>query len=58
MKLKTKKEGFVYSGELEGDAEVVYDKIPITLLDKGQELEIKATLKAGKGEEHEKFSPG
>ncbi len=58
MKLESKKEGIVYSGELKGDAEVVYDKIPITLLDKGQELEIKATLKTGKGSEHAKFSPG
>ena len=52
MKLESKKEGIVYSGELKGDAEVVYDKIPITLLDKGQEFEIKATLKSGKGSEH------
>ena len=58
MELKIKKEGIVYSGELKGEAEVVYDKIPITLLDKGQELEIKATLKSGKGSEHAKFSPG
>ncbi len=58
MKLDSKKEGLVYSGELKGDAEVVYDKIPITLLDKGQELEIKATLKSGRGSEHAKFSPG
>lgn len=58
MSLKAKKEGYVYSGELEGDAEVVYGKIPITLLNKGQELEIKTTLKAGKGSEHSKFSPG
>lgn len=58
MKLDSKKEGIVYSGELKGDAEVVYDKIPITLLNKGQELEIKATLKSGRGSEHAKFSPG
>ena len=58
MKLESKKEGIIYSGELKGDAEVVYDKIPITLLDKGQELEIKATLKSGRGSEHAKFSPG
>ena len=58
MKLESKKEGIVYSGELKGDAEVVYDKIPITLLDKNQELEIKATLKSGTGSEHAKFSPG
>ena len=58
MKLESKKEGVVYSGELKGDADVVYDKIPITLLDKGQELEIKATLRSGRGSEHAKFSPG
>ena len=58
MELKFKKEGIVYSGELKGEAEVVYDQIPITLLGKGQELEIKATLKSGKGSEHAKFSPG
>lgn len=58
MKLSAKKEGGVYSGELKGSAEVVYDKIPITLLDKGQELEFTATLKTGKGSEHSKFSPG
>ena len=39
-------------------AEVIYDKIPITLLDKGQKLEITATLKSGRGSEHAKFSPG
>lgn len=58
MKLKVKKDGVVYSGELKGDAEVVYDKIPITLLNKGQELDIKAEFKAGKGVEHSKFTPG
>lgn len=58
MKLESKKEGIVYSGELKGDADVVYDKIPITILAKGQELEIKATLRIGRGSEHAKFSPG
>jgi len=58
MKLKTKKEGIVYSEELKGDAEVVYNKIPITLLNKDQELEMKAILKMGKGSEHSKFTPG
>jgi len=48
----------VYSGELKGDAQIVYDKIPITLLDKDQELEITATFKVGNGTEHSKFSPG
>jgi DNA-directed RNA polymerase subunit D len=58
LKLTSNKEGFVYSGELKGNAEIVYDKIPITLLNKGQELEILAKAKLGKGSEHSKFSPG
>ena len=37
---------------------VVYDKIPITLLNKGQEFELTARVRAGKGVEHAKFSPG
>ncbi|HLD38185.1 MAG TPA: hypothetical protein VJA20_01965 [Candidatus Nanoarchaeia archaeon] len=58
MKLESKKEGIIYSDELKGEAEVVYGKIPITLLDKGQKFEISATLKCGRGSEHAKFSPG
>jgi DNA-directed RNA polymerase subunit D len=58
LTLSVKKDGFVYSGEMEGDLEVVYKKIPITLLDKNQELEIVAFTKAGTGDEHAKFSPG
>jgi DNA-directed RNA polymerase subunit D len=56
--LVSKKEGTVYSGELKGKVEPVYDKIPITLLKKGQELEILATARTGKGSKHAKFSPG
>lgn len=51
-------EGFVYSGSLKGDFEVVYDKIPITLLNKGQEIEIIAHVQMGKGKDHAKYSPG
>ena len=58
LKLKTSKEGFVYSGEMEGDIKVVYDKIPLTLLNKGQEIELTATTKPGKGADHSKFLPG
>lgn len=58
LKLKSSKEGFVYSGELEGDFKVAYDRIPITLLNKGQEIELSATTRAGKGAEHSKFLPG
>ncbi len=58
LKIEVKKEGLVYSGELQGDIEVVYDKIPITLLDKGQEIKAIGFVKAGKGNEHSKFSSG
>lgn len=58
LKLAVDKEGIVYSGQLKGNTKVVYDKIPITLLNKGQELDLVAHIKAGKGIEHAKFSPG
>lgn len=58
LKLSVKKEGFVNSGELKGNIDVVYENIPITFLDKNQEIEFSATTKAGKGTEHVKFSPG
>src|SRR3989338_8241114 len=32
FKMDIKKEGTVYSGSIKGDFEVIYDKIPITLL--------------------------
>jgi len=58
LKLSTKKEGVVYSNELTGGLDVVYEKIPITSLKKGQELEFVAKAKFGKGADHSKFSPG
>jgi len=58
LKLKSDKEGMVYSGELKGATSPVYEKIPLTSLSKGQELELNATAKLGKGIEHAKFSPG
>jgi DNA-directed RNA polymerase subunit D len=58
LKLNVKREGYVYSGDLKGGAEIIYKNVPITTLDKGQELEFTATLKLGKGSEHAKFSPG
>ncbi len=48
----------VYSGDLKGDAEVIYEKIPITLLNDGQKLELVATAILGRGIEHAKFTPG
>lgn len=58
LKLDVKNEGLVYSGELKGNPAVVYKNMPITLLNNNQELQIIATVKAGKGSEHSKFSPG
>lgn len=58
LKLSSKKEGAVYSGEISGDLKVVYDKIPITVLNKGQEIELKAIVRKGLGKDHAKFSPG
>jgi DNA-directed RNA polymerase subunit D len=58
LKLKTNKERIVYSGELKGELKPVYDKIPITILNKKQEFDVTALVKVGTGEEHAKFSPG
>ncbi len=58
LKLNSKKEGAVYSGEMTGKNKPVYDKIPLTILKKGQELDVVATAKVGKGYQHAKFSPG
>jgi DNA-directed RNA polymerase subunit D len=58
IKLKTKKEGMVYSEEIKGDAEIVFGKIPLTFLNKNQELEISGIARVGKGNDHTKFSPG
>jgi DNA-directed RNA polymerase subunit D len=58
LKLNSQDKGFVYSGSLKGDFDVVYDKIPLTLLSEGQEIELSANVKMGKGQDHAKFSPG
>ena len=58
LKLDSKKEGMIYSEELKGGAKVVYDKVPITSLKKGQELILNARAKMGRGIKHSKFSPG
>jgi len=48
----------VLSKEFKGQAEVVYDDIPIVLLGKNQEIELVAKARMGKGTEHAKFIPG
>ncbi|MEA3248528.1 MAG: DNA-directed RNA polymerase subunit D [Nanoarchaeota archaeon] len=59
MKLKVKgKEGIreIHSGEL-GDL-IVNSEIPIVLIGEGQEIELVARARIGKGINHAKFSPG
>ena len=58
FKLSVNKEGMVYSGALKGGKGVVYDNIPITMLNKGQEMELVAHARMGKGCEHSKFNSG
>ena len=57
VELNSKEEGMVCSDNLKG-AEIVFKEMPITFLNKGQELEVKGTTKLGTGEEHSKFTPG
>ena len=59
MKLKVKGKGEVtevLAGELGGD--VIYPEAPIVLLSDGQEIELVARAKIGKGIEHARFMPG
>ena len=58
MKLSFKGPGTVYSKDLKGKAEVVYEKMPIVILKEDQELELVTFARLGKGIEHTKFSPG
>lgn len=58
LKIETKKEGEILSGDLKGDIEVVYKEMPLTLLNKNQEIKLSGRVRIGLGEEHSKFSPG
>jgi len=58
FKLESKKEGTVYSGDIKGDVEVIYEDFPLTILNGDQELKVKGKTKMGTGREHAKFSPG
>lgn len=48
----------VYSGDMKGAADIVYDNIPITVLGDEHKLELVATARLGKGIEHAKHMPG
>ena len=56
--MNVSRDGLVYSGDLKGSVDVVYEKIPITTLSNEQELQLTAFIRAGRGSEHSKFSPG
>lgn len=58
LTLSVKQPGYVYSKDLKGDCEVVYGEMPLTLLDKDQEVKLKGFTKLGKGKDHAKFMPG
>ena len=51
----------VYASDLKSrDSKIkpVYPETPITILLKGQDLQLEATAKMGRGKDHSKFSPG
>ena len=48
----------VYASDLSGSGDVVFDKMPITVLGEGHKLELVATAMLGKGINHAKFTPG
>ncbi|MBI2629132.1 DNA-directed RNA polymerase subunit D [Candidatus Pacearchaeota archaeon] len=58
LSLKAKGPCMVYSGNFKGDIKIIYEKMPIVLLDKNQELELIAFVRLGKAVTHAKFSPG
>jgi len=48
----------VYAADLNGAAELVHEKIPLTILGEGHKLELVATANLGKGIDHAKHVPG
>jgi DNA-directed RNA polymerase subunit D len=58
LKIQAKGPATVFSGDLKGKANAVYDKIPVVILNKDQEIELVARAKLGRGNEHSKYSPG
>ena len=56
--IKIQGPGIVYSGDIKVEVKPVYDKIPLVILGKDQELELIAFARLGCGKEHAKYSPG
>ena len=58
LKLSKTGPGTVYAEDLEGGADIIYPKTPLTLLKEDQKLELVATAILGKGTDHAKYTPG
>jgi DNA-directed RNA polymerase subunit D len=58
LTLSSNQPGYLYSKDIKGDLEVVYDKIPLTLLAEGHGVKATCTARLGLGKDHAKFSPG
>jgi len=58
LKLNSKTPGYIYSDSIKGDAEIVYDNIPLTLINENQEIKIICSTKVGRAIDHAKFSSG
>jgi|SRR3989344_1439224 len=58
LSLKKVGPGIVYSGDFKGDTKVAYDTMPLTILEKDQEIEIVANATVSIGLEHTKYVPG
>lgn len=58
FKLSKKGPCTVYASDLKGAGDVIYEKIPITILGNEHKLELVATARLGKGVEHSKHIPG
>jgi DNA-directed RNA polymerase subunit D len=60
IELKLSKKGpcTVYSGDLEGGADVIEGKIPLTILSEDHKLELVATARLGTARQHAKHIPG
>ncbi len=58
LKLKGKGPGTIYAKDIESRTDIVYPEMPIVKLVEGQEIELTANARLGKGVDHTKHSPG
>ena len=48
----------VYSDDLKGSGEIIYPKMPLSILMEGDKIELVATASLGRGIDHAKYVPG